>query len=121
MEHSVAGTTTRKRFLASTAAAVGGVFAYAAGLPIRDAAAGILPNCLVQINPICLRGTTKTCRVRFGPPSCSRSRILVYSPNERHDIDCIVTCPGGCGCEPYVFQARAAVTNGGKCSCHLWV
>lgn len=68
-------------------------------------------------DPICLNGTTTLCRVRYGPPSCTQSRVVVHSPNDAYYVDCKVTCQQGCGCEPLYLQARGAVRNGGKCSC----
>ena len=107
---------TRKRFVASAAAGAGGLFAYVAGLATPQAMAA---KFCTRESPfaICLTGTTSGCRVQYGPPSCSQSRVVVYSPSEAFYIDCWATCPGGCGCTPYYFQARGACGNGGSCSC----
>lgn len=108
---------TRRRFFASAAAGAGGIFAYVAGVNPPDAlAARYCPR--QDIFAICLGGTTSGCRVQYGPPNCTQSRVVVYSPSEAFYIDCVVYCPSGtCQCAPQYFQARGACGNGGSCSC----
>jgi hypothetical protein len=111
---------TRRRFVNRTLAAVGGTFAYAA-LPPEPALASAYCRSVDYAPPgICLSGTTSTCRVQYGPPSCTSSSVTVYSPNNRFEQECTAYCPGGkCSCEPLYFQARAATANSGACSCTI--
>jgi hypothetical protein len=113
---SVNTSTTRRSFVARSGAAIATLFGYAAYRPRDAAAAG--PCKVIHSYAICPTGTTSTCRVRFGPPSCVASEVTVYSPNEQYYLSCTCSCPSDpCSCEPEFFQARAAARNGGSCSC----
>lgn len=113
---------TRGSLLRRAAGMAGGLFA-TAFVATESASANryaTFSNCRTNsfYVPICLGGTTSGCRVQYGPPDCSHSSVTVYSPSYAYHQTCHVTCNDGClGCEPIFNQARAAVGNGGSCSC----
>jgi hypothetical protein len=106
---------TRRSFAKRASLCVAGAFAYVA-LPAEAAYAS--SGCKKKYStPICTTGTTKTCRVQYGPPSCEDSEVTVYSPNLAYEQSCTVVCPYPCNCEPEYVQARGATNNSGSCSC----
>lgn len=105
---------TRRSFIKRATACVGGAVAFAA-LPPAIADASSFCKSITYKYRICTSGTTSTCRVQYGPPSCTRSEVTVYSPNNAYEQSCACDC--NCDCLPKYFQARGATTNAGSCSC----
>lgn len=114
---------TRKGFLKRGAAAISGLLAsrlIPGSLETAYGQAGAgYNNCLyVRYYTICTTGTTSTCTVGYGFPSCTDSHVTRYSPNQKYELTCHCYCPAGtCRCTPTYFQARVAVKNGGTCGC----
>lgn len=114
---------TRGTFFRRGSALVVGAFSASfAARPQRADAARYFTNtnCIERITsyPRCTSGTTSTCRVNIGFPSCTHSYVSNNSPNGVYYATCNVTCSSGClGCNPTYNQARLATGNGGKCSC----
>lgn len=107
---------TRRSAIRRAAGTAVGLMTFAAlEPPVADAA-----SYCAHLYPyvICASGTTSTCRVQYGPPSCTYSEVTVYSPNDRYYQRCYVTCPQ-CNCTPAFWQARGATQNSGGCSCTL--
>lgn len=91
--------------------------ATAAGLA-AVAATGVTPSALAATH--CSRQPYQqfgTCRNCYGPPSCSSSRVVCYSPNNNYYDDCSWVCPNSCRCTPIYWQAFSNVCNTGKCYC----
>lgn len=112
---------TRAGFLKRSMAAAGGIFATGFGLS-ESAQADRYSNhncrSMAYYENRCPEGTTSSCRVLYGPPSCTASYVGIHSPNDLYYNRCHVTCDTGClTCDPAFAQARAAASNGGYCSC----
>lgn len=104
---------TRRTFFDRATAIIGGLLAYAVVGPAPPAIAA--SPCRTVPGEI---QKSTTCRVQFGPPSCTESRVTVYSPNNRYELFCVASCRAGCGrCYPTYAQARGAVCNDGRCTC----
>lgn len=106
---------TRRSFVKRATTCVGGAVAFAALPPGAAIASSFCKSVTYKPPGICTTGTTKTCRVQYGPPSCTRSEVTVYSPNNAYYQSCACDCD--CDCLPEYFQARGATSNSGSCSC----
>jgi hypothetical protein len=107
-------TFSRNQFLRRSVGAIGGTAALIAlgtKTPVSNASTpnGIGGTCSVF-------GTFYNCRTGYGPPSCTKSEVTVYSPNDAYwgKWDC--TCPGFCDCSPQYFQIQLTVCNSGGCN-----
>lgn len=68
--------------------------------------------------PHCESGSTPTCKVRIGPPTCTIDNVYVDSPNYSYHQRCWIECYTCGGCAPTYAQPRGATNNDGNyCSC----
>lgn len=106
-------SSTRRRFVRRATAAAGAAFSYIAVGPPKTYAS---EHCSTQVGTMIYANST--CRVAWGPPSCSRSCATAYSPNYAYYFYFCCVCSNPCACNPYYRQARVGQCNNDICSGH---